>query len=69
MAEYYNNSVEQVSNTLSGDELQAKLKQLEEEKDMFSSPFMNFSLMFLTVFMVGLIISLISSLILSKKTA
>jgi len=65
--EYYNHAVEQVSETLSGAELQAKLKQMEDEKDMFSNPFMNFSLMFLTVFMIGLIISLISSLILQNK--
>jgi hypothetical protein len=67
MTEYYNHSVEQVSKTLSGAELQAKLKQIEDEKDMFSNPFMNFSLMFFTVFMIGLIISLISSLILQNK--
>jgi len=67
MTEYYNHSVEQVSKTLSGAELQAKIKQMEDEKDMFSSPFMNFSLMFLTVFMIGFIISLISSLILQRK--
>jgi len=66
-AEYYNYSVEQVSKTLSGEELQARLKKMEAEKDMFSNPFMNFSLMFLTVFMIGLIVSLISSLVLSKK--
>jgi hypothetical protein len=67
MTEYYNHAVEQVSKTLSGAELQAKLKQMEDEKDMFANPFINFSLMFLTVFMIGFIISLISSLILQNK--
>lgn len=67
MTEYYNHSVEKVSKTMSGAELQAKLKQMEDEKDMFANPFMNFSLMFLTVFMIGLIISIISSLILQNK--
>jgi len=67
MTEYYNHSVEQVSKTLSGVELQAKLQQMEDEKDLFANPFMNFFLMFLTVFMIGLIISLISSLILQRK--
>jgi len=67
MTEYYNNSVEQVNKTLSGQELQAKLKQLEEEKDLFANPILNFSFMFLTVFIIGLIISLISSLILQRK--
>ena len=67
MTEYYNHSVEQISKTLSGEELQAKLKKMHEEKELFAKPFMNFSLMFLTVFMIGLIISLISSLVLTKK--
>lgn len=67
MTDYYNYSVEQISKTLSGAELQAKLKQMEDEKAMFSSPFMNFSLMFLTVFMIGFVISLISSLVLHRK--
>ncbi len=67
MTDYYNHSVEQVSKTLSGAELQAKLKQMEDEKNLFANPFMNFSLMFLTVFMIGLIISLISTLILHRK--
>lgn len=67
MTEYYQHSVEQISKTLSGAELQAKIKEMEAEKEMFSSPIMNFLLMFLTVFMIGLIISLISSLILQNK--
>jgi len=69
MTKYYDYSVEQISKTLSGEELQAKLKKMEEEKELFAKPFMNFSLMFLTVFMIGLIISLISSLVLSKKNS
>ena len=67
MTEYYQHSVEQISKTLSGAELQAKIKEMEDQKEMFSSPIMNFLLMFLTVFMIGLIISLISSLILQNK--
>lgn len=67
MTEYYSHSVEQVSKTLSGAELQEKIKQMEEEKAMFESPFMNFFLMFFTVFVIGFVISLISSLILQHK--
>ena len=48
-------------------ELQEKIKEMEAEKEMFSSPVMNFLLMFLTVFMIGLIVSLLSSLILQNK--
>ena len=67
MTEYYQHYVEQISKTLSGVELQEKIKEMEAEKEMFSSPVMNFLLMFLTVFMIGLIVSLLSSLILQNK--
>lgn len=67
MTDYYNRSVEQVSKTLSGAELQEKLKEMESQKVMFSNPIMNFLLMAFTVFFIGLIISIISSLILQRK--
>ncbi|MDY7394504.1 DUF4199 domain-containing protein [Aureibaculum sp. 2210JD6-5] len=67
MADYYNKLVEEANNTLSGAELQAKLKEMEEQKNLFANPFMNFLLMAATVFMLGFIISIISSLILKRK--
>ena len=65
--EYYQQASEQLHNAYSGDELQAKLQAMEKEKIMFSNPFMSFLIMSLTVFLIGLIISLISSLILQRK--
>lgn len=67
MADYYAHYVEETKNTLTGEELKATLAELESQKEMFSSVSVNFFLMFLTVFMIGFIISLISALILQRK--
>jgi hypothetical protein len=66
-AEYYAHSVEQLKNSLTGVELETKLAEMESQKELFMNPFISFLLMSFTVFLVGLIISLISSLILQRK--
>jgi hypothetical protein len=66
-AEYYAHSVEQLKDSLTGAELEAKLAEMESQKELFMNPFISFLLMSFTVFLVGLIISLISSLILQRK--
>ncbi len=67
MTDYYAHSVEQYKATLSESEFQAKLEQLESEKEMFMNPLITFVVMTMTVFVLGFIISLISSLILQRK--
>jgi hypothetical protein len=67
MAEYYTHQVEQYRNTLSEMEFQEKLKELEAQKELFSSTFVSFIIMSLTVFVLGFIISLISTLFLQRK--
>ncbi|MBW1298481.1 DUF4199 domain-containing protein [Aquimarina litoralis] len=66
-AEYYGHMVEQMRTTLSEEEFKIKLAELEAEKELFSSPVMNFLLMSFTVLIIGFIISLISGLILQRK--
>ena len=66
-AEYYARSVEQLKNSLTGVELETKLAEMESQKELFMNPLISFLLMSFTVFLVGLIISLISSLILQRK--
>lgn len=66
-AEYYARSIEQFKSSLTGAELEAKLVEMESQKKLFMNPFFSFLLMSFTVFLVGLIISLISSLILQRK--
>lgn len=67
MTDYYTHSVEQYKATLSESEFQTKLEQLESEKEMFMNPLVTFVVMTMTVFVLGFIISLISSLILQRK--
>ena len=67
VTEYYANSVEELKKTIPAEELQEKLKELEAQKELFSGTFMNFLLMSITVFILGFIISLISSLFLQRK--
>ena len=67
MEDYYNNSIEQMKLGLSPDEFEVKLAELESQRDLFSNPFFSFGLMAMTVFVIGFIISLISSLILQRK--
>ncbi|MHA7055624.1 DUF4199 domain-containing protein [Aquimarina sp. M1] len=67
--EYYNHMVEQMSNSLPEATFHVKLQELETQKKLFSSPLMNFLLMSATVLVIGFIISLISGLVLQKKTA
>jgi hypothetical protein len=64
--EYYNHYLEQLK-TLPAAEYEQKRKDLEAQRAMFSSPFVEFLLMSLTVFVLGLIVTVISSLALRKK--
>ncbi len=66
-AEYYGYMVEQMRSSLPEAEFKVKLEELEAQKELFSSPLMNFLLMSATVLIIGFIISLISGLILQRK--
>ncbi len=66
-AEYYAHMVEELKNSTPAEELQEKLKEMEAQKELFSSTFMSFLIMSMTVFVLGFIISLISSLFLQRK--
>lgn len=67
MTEYYNRSVESVKASLPADEFEAKLAEMESQKELFSNPLFSFALMAMTVFVIGLIISLLSALVLQRK--
>ena len=67
MTEYYAHSVETLKNSVPPEEFQEKLKELEAQKEFFSSSFMSFLVMSMTVFVLGFIISLISALFLQRK--
>ncbi len=67
MNEYYAHSVAKLEASLPPEEFQEQLAKMEAEKEMFMNPVMSFVFMSMTVFVIGFIISLISSLILQKK--
>ncbi|HHC81046.1 MAG TPA: DUF4199 domain-containing protein [Flavobacteriia bacterium] len=65
--EYYRQASEQIHKAYSGVELQEKIQAMENEKALFTNPLISFLLMSFTVFLIGFIISTISSLLLQRK--
>ncbi|MGM5468987.1 DUF4199 domain-containing protein [Flavobacteriaceae bacterium LMO-SS05] len=68
MTEYYSHQVEIYRSSLSETNFQEKLKELESQKEMFTNPVISSVVMALTVLIIGLIFSLISGLILQRKS-
>lgn len=66
-ANYYQAMADQAKLDFSGSELKTKLEEMNEMRKTFSTPFMNFILMSLTVFFVGVVVSVISAVALRKK--
>ena len=66
---YYAHEAEKLRASLSASELQVKLKEMEAQKEMFSNPAIGFVVMFMTVFIIGLIVTVISALILKRSPA
>jgi len=67
--EYYNVMVEQAKASVPAEELDAKLAEMEAQKEFFANPVLSFLVMTLTVFVIGFIVSLFSSLVLQRKNA
>ena len=67
MTEYYDRTILDMKASLPAEEFAVKLQEMEAQRELFSSPAMNFIVMFLTVFVIGFIMSLISSLVLQRK--
>ena len=66
MEQYYVNYESKLKATIPADKLESALKYLQAQKEIFSNPFLQFLLMALTVFIIGLIVTIISSLTLKK---
>jgi len=65
--EYYNHALESMKQNTAPEKLQAAIDKLESQKELFSSPVMEFLLMFGTVFVIGVIVTIISSLTLKRN--
>lgn len=64
---YYTHHIEKVKKTTPPEELQATLREIADQREMFASPIAQFGFMFLTVFLIGFIIAIISTLILKRN--
>lgn len=67
--DYYSTYIENLRKSVAADKLDAAIKKAEKEKEMFSNPLFQFLLMGGTVFIIGFIVAIISSLTLRRKTA
>jgi hypothetical protein len=65
--DYYKHYIEQATKDTPPEKLQAKLNKLQEQKEFFSSPVMMFLVMFITVFVIGALVTIISSLTLRRR--
>lgn len=63
--EYYDHYLDQYK-TLPAAEFEKMKTQLQAQQEMFSSPFLQFMIMSLTVFVLGMIVTVISSLTLRR---
>lgn len=67
--EYYANYIAQIKANTPPDQLETALKKANAQKEMFSNPLIQFLLMAATVFIIGLIVTIISALTLRRKKA
>ena len=68
--DYYSKYIDGLRKSVATDKLDAAIKKAEKEKEMFSNPVFHFLLMGGTVFIIGFIVTIISSLTLRRsKTA
>lgn len=67
MDDYYSHAVEQMKKTTDPSRLDAALKKMEAQREMFASPVMQFLLMTATVLVIGLIVTILSSLALMRR--
>lgn len=64
---YFDHYLEDIRRTTAPEKLDAALKKAEEQRKLFGSPVMQFVVMTITVFVIGLIVAIISALALRKK--
>jgi ABC-type sugar transport system permease subunit len=65
--DYYSHYIEQVKANTAPEAQQEEIAALEKQREFFSSPVMTFLVMFATVFIVGVIATIISALALRRS--
>jgi len=64
--EYFGYYVEKIKASTPADKLDEELQKLQKNKELFSNPLIQFSLMAVTVYVIGLIVTIISALTLRR---
>jgi hypothetical protein len=64
---YYGYQVAQLKNSVPASELGLRIREVQDAKEQFSSPFFQFIVMFFSVAAIGLIVTVVSTLILKRK--
>ncbi len=67
MDEYYANYIAKLKASTPPSQLEAALQKVNAQKEMFSNPLLQFLLMSATVFIIGLIVTIISALTLRRR--
>jgi hypothetical protein len=65
--EYYGFQADKIKASVPPEQLQAKLDKLQKDREMFNNPAFQFLLMAGTVFIIGFIVTIISSLTLRRN--
>lgn len=65
--EYFNHYIEHIKETAPVDKVDSELKKLQMQKEMFDKPVIQFLLMSGTVFVIGMIVTIISAIALRRK--
>ena len=64
---YYQYTLENMKTDMTAAEFEAAAQKMESEKKMFANPVVGSLVMFLTVFLIGFVVAIISALILKKE--
>lgn len=67
VTDYYNNYIETLKKSTPPEKLDAAIKKAEQQREMFSGPVMQFLVMAGTVFIIGFIVTIISTLSLRRN--
>ena len=65
--EYYHQSLEELKRTVPASQFAARQAELDKNMALFENPFFEFLLMAATVFIVGFIVTIISTIALRRK--
>ena len=64
---YYSQYIAELKSSLTEDDFEKALAEIEAQEEIFTNPVLQFLVMFLTVFLIGFVVSLLSSLVLKRS--